>query len=85
MGSFFATKKSTKSTIGKAYCQLFVADKSFLHVEQLSKRSDLTHALNSFAKKVGVPEEIIVDGAPEYDSREVKKFYNQSGTSIRTL
>ena len=59
--------------------------KSFVRAEQLSKISDLTCALKSFAKKVGVPEAIIVDGTPEDNSAEVKKFYNQSGTSIRTL
>ena len=52
MDTFFATKKSAKSTRGNTFFQLFVADKSFVHVEPLRKRSELVHVLKSFAKKL---------------------------------
>ena len=83
--TFFATKKSTKSTRGNTCCQIFVTDKSLVHVEPLRKRSDLIRALKSFAKEIGVPEATIVDGALEDNSSEVKKFCDQVGTSLRML
>ena len=60
--TLFATRKPTKLTRGSTCCQLFVTDKSFVHVEPLRKRRDLIYAVNSFAKEFGVPEAIIVDG-----------------------
>ena len=63
----------------------FLTDKSFVRAELLRKRSDLIYALNSFAKEFGVPEAIIMEGVPEEDSTEVKKFYSQVRKSIRTL
>ena len=82
---FVATKKSTKTTRVSTCYQFFVADKSFVHMEPLRKRSDLIYALQSFAKKIGAPEALIVDGSPEENSAEAKKFYNQVGTFLRTL
>ena len=82
MDAFFATKKATKSTRGNTCCQLFVTDKSFVHIEPLRKRSNLTYALNSFEKDVRVPEALIVDCAPEENSAEVKKL--QSGRNFNS-
>ena len=65
IGTFFATRKSTKSSRGNAHCQLFVTDKSFIHEEQLRKISNLVFALKSFEKEVGVLKAIIADGLPE--------------------
>ena len=76
--TLFATKKSTESTRGNAYCQLFIACKSFVHTEPLRKRSDLIHALKSFAKEIGVPEALIVDSVLEENISEEKKFCNQA-------
>ena len=65
MDTFFSTKKATKSTRGNTCCQLFVIDNSFVRVEPLRKRSDLIYLLKSLAREIGVPEALIVDGAPE--------------------
>ena len=51
MDEFFATKKSVKSTRDNKCCQLFVTDKSFVHVETLRKRSYLICALKVFHER----------------------------------
>ena len=74
MCALFATRKSMESTKSSTRFYFFVTDNSFTHIEPLMKRSDLIDMLESFSKKVGISEVIIVNGAPEENSTEVKKF-----------
>ena len=85
MDTFFATKKSGKSTRGNTCCQLFVTDKGFVYVIPMRSKSEVPAALRAFAKAVGAPDAIVCDASGEQTSREVKQFLNRIGTALRVL
>ena len=85
MDTFFATKKAGKSSRGHTCCQLFVTDKGFVYVVPMRSRSDILAAVKQFAKEIGAPDAIISDAAPEQKSRELRKFCNDIGTTLRAL
>jgi hypothetical protein len=85
MDTFFATKKSNKSSRGNTCMQLFVSDKSFVYVVPMKSKSEVPAALKLFAKEIGAPDAIIADASGEQTSRRVKTFLQQIGTSLRVL
>ena len=76
---------SAVSTRGFKHLQVFVSDKGFIAVYPLTKRSEFKDALHSFCKEIGVPISLVVDPAGEQTSREVRRFCNQVGTTLRIL
>eukprot|EP00957_Ditylum_brightwellii_P056804 4305211-Ditylum_brightwellii.AAC.1 len=72
MDTFFATKKAGKLSRGNSCCQLFVADKVFIHAIPMKTRSDVMQAVNEFAKVVGAPGAIICNAAREQKSESLK-------------
>ena len=45
MDTFFATKKSGRSSHGHTCCQLFVTDKGFLYVVPMRRKSEVLQAI----------------------------------------
>jgi hypothetical protein len=85
MDTFFATKKAKKSSRGNACCQLFVTDKGFVYVVPMTKEADVLKAVKQFAKEVGAPDALICDAAKAQTSKDMKKFCNEIGTTLRAL
>ncbi|GAF79741.1 unnamed protein product, partial [marine sediment metagenome] len=85
MDTFFASKKSGKSSRGNSCMQLFVSDKGFIYVVPMQSKSQVPQALKMFAKEVGAPDAVICDAAREQISKEVKHFCHQMGTTLRVL
>ena len=51
----------------------------------MKKKSEVLQAVKQFAKEVGAPDAIIADMAGEQMSRDLKRFCNDIGASIRAL
>ncbi len=85
MDTFFATKKSKRSTRGNTCCQLFVTDQGFVYVIPLRDERDVLSAVKQFAKEVGAPDAIICDAAREQILKEVRSFCLKMGTTLRVL
>ena len=85
MDTFFATKKSGKSSRGITCCQLFVTDKGFIYVVPMKRKSEGLLAFKQFAKEVGAPDSFVADMSGKQMSSEVKKFCNDMGTTMRAL
>ena len=85
MDTFFASKKSGKSSRGNQCMQLFVTDKGFIHVVPMKSKSEVPKAVKMFAKEIGAPDAIICDPAGEQTSRELRLFLHQIGTTLRAL
>ena len=85
MDTFFATKKAGKSSRQNTCCQLFVTDKGFVYVVPMRSKSEVLQALKQFAKEIGAPEAIICDMAGEQTSRDLRKFCNDIGTTLKLL
>ena len=56
MDTFFATKKSGKSSCGHTCCQRFVTEKGFIYVVPMKKKSEVLLAIIEFAKGIGAPD-----------------------------
>ena len=82
--TFYVTGKA-KSTRGNTCMQLFVSDVGFVYVVPMKSKGDFKLALKEFAKEVGVPEALIVDPSGEQTSKEVRRFCQQIGTTLRIL
>ena len=82
--TFFVDKKATTKE-GFNCMQLFVSDKGFVAVYPMKSKSEFPKALKLFCKEVGVPERLVVDGAREQKSREVKSFTQEVGTNLQVL
>mmetsp|Transcript_1849 Transcript_1849/g.3782 ORF Transcript_1849/g.3782 Transcript_1849/m.3782 type:complete len:225 (-) Transcript_1849:2857-3531(-) len=65
MDTFFVWKDFGKSTRHNQVTQLFITDFSFIYVVPLKGKGLLPFALKDFFKHVGVPPQIICDGARE--------------------
>ena len=85
MDTFFATKKSGKSSRGNSCCQLFVTDKGFVYVVPMKKWSETLQDVKMFAKEIGAPDAIICDAAKEQHSAPLRKFLGEIGTTLRIL
>jgi hypothetical protein len=85
MDTFFATKKTGKSSRNNTCCQLFVTDKGFVYVVPMKSKSEVLQALKQFAKEVGAPEAIICDAAREQMSQELRRFCNAIGSTLSVL
>ena len=85
MDTFFADKKTTKSSRGNTCCQLFVTDKGFVYVVPMKSRSELLLAVKQFVKEIGAPETIVSDGAAEQRSHALRKFLTDIGSTLRIL
>ena len=85
MDTFFATKKGGQSSRGHTCCQLFVADKGFIYVVPMKRKSEVLLVIKKFAKEIGVPDSFVADMSGEQMSSEVKKFCNDIGTTLRAL
>ena len=85
MDTFFATKKSGKSSRGHTCCQLFVTDKGFVYVVPMRTKSEVLQAVKQFAKEIGAPDAIICDMSREQTSRSLRKFCGEIGTTLRVL
>ena len=82
MDTFFATKKSLKSTPNHTCCQLFVANKGFVYVVPMRSKSEVLQAVKQFTKEIGAPEAIICDSAPEQKSQAIRKLCSDIGTTL---
>jgi hypothetical protein len=85
MDTFYATKKAGKSSRGNACCQLFVTDKGFIYVVPMKKEADVLQAVKQFAKEIGAPDALICDAARAQISKDMRKFCNEIGTTLRAL
>ena len=85
MDTFFADSKHTVSTRGNVCAQLFVSDFNFIHIVPMKRRKDLHHALKQMFKHVGVPPELICDGAGEQVKGESRKLINKVNSDIKEL
>ena len=85
MDTFFATKKGGQSSRGHICCQLFVTDKGFIYVVPMKRKSEVLLSIKQFAKEVGAPDSFVADMSGEQMSSEVKKFWNDIGTTLRAL
>jgi hypothetical protein len=63
MDTFFAMKKSRKSSRGHSCMQLFVTNKGFVYVVPVTAKDDVPKAIKLFAKEIGAPDAIICDAA----------------------
>ena len=82
--TFFVTGKA-KSLRGNTCMQIFVSDLGFVYVVPMRSKGEFPLALKEFAKEVGVPEALIVDPSGEQSSKEVRRFCQQIGTTLRIL
>ena len=85
MDTFFADSKHTVSTRGNVCAQLFVSDFNFVYIVPMKRRKDLHHALKQMFKHVGVPPELICDGAKEQVKGEARKLINKVNSDIKEL
>ena len=82
--TMFVTDKA-KSRPGNKMLQVFVSDKGFIAVYPMKRKSQFKDALHLFCKEIGVPVSLVVDPSGEQTSKEVRKFCNQVGTTLRIL
>ena len=85
MDTFFAMKKSGKSSRGHTCCQLFVTDKGFIYVVPMRTKSEVLQAVKQCVKEIGAPDAIICDMSREKASRSLRKFCGEIGTTLRVL
>jgi hypothetical protein len=85
MDIFFATKKAGRSSQGQNCCRLFVTDKGFVYVVPMKSKAKVLQAVKQFAKEIGAPEAIICDMAGEKTSQALKRFCQETGTTLRVL
>ena len=82
--TMFVTDKA-KSRRGNKMLQVFVSDKGFIAVYPMKLKSQFKDALHLFCKEIGVPVSLVVDPSGEQTSKDVRKFCNQVGTTLRIL
>ena len=85
MDTFIATKKGGQSSRGHTCCQVFAADKGFIYVVPMERKSEVLLAIKQFTKELGTPASFVADMSGEQMSYEVKKFCNDIGTTLRAL
>ena len=85
MDTFFATNKAGKSSRGNTCVQLFVTDKGLVYVVPMKSKSEVLQAVKQYAKEIEAPDAIICDTAGEQTSRDLKRFCQEIGTTMRVL
>jgi hypothetical protein len=60
-----------------------VTDKGFVYVVPMRRKGEVLQAIKQFAKEIRAPDAFIADMSGEHMSREVKKFCNDIGTTLR--
>jgi len=85
MNTFFAWKDFGKPTRHSQVAQLFVTDFSFIYVVPLEGKGQLPFALKDFFKHVGVPPQIIYDGACEQIKGDARRLCQLSSCLIWEL
>ena len=85
MDTYFADSKHTISTRDNVCAQLFVSDFNFVHIVPMKRRKDMHHALKQMFKTVGVPPDLICDGAKEQVQGEARKLVNKVNSNIKEL
>ena len=63
----------------------FVTDKGFIYEISMKRKSEVLLAITQFDKEVGAPDSFVEDMSGEQMSSEVKKFFNNIGTTLRAL
>jgi hypothetical protein len=81
MDRFYAAKSSR----GHTCCRIFVTAKGFVYVVPMRRKGEVLQAIKQFAKEIGTPDAFIGDMSGEQMSREVKKFCNDIGITLRAL
>ena len=76
---------NAKSLRQNTCCQVFVSDKGYVAVYPMKSQSEFKTALHWFCKQVGVPADLIVDGHKAQRSKDVRRFCNQVGTTLKIL
>jgi hypothetical protein len=85
MDTFYAAKHGCKSSRGHTCCQLFVTDKGFVYVVPMRRKGEVLQAIKQFANEIGASDAFIADMSCEQRPREVKRFCNDIGTTLRAL
>ena len=85
MDTLFATSKAGKSSRGNKCAQLFVTDKGFVYVVPMKSESQVLQAIKQFAKAIGAPEALIHDASKAQKAKDVRKYCNDIGTTLRVL
>ena len=85
MYTLFATKKAGKYSRLNTCCQIFVSDKGFVCVVQMTTESQVLQAVNKFSKEIGAPDAIISNLSKAQNSSYTKKSCNDIGTTMCTI
>jgi hypothetical protein len=62
-----------------------MTDKGFIYVVPMTKEADVLKAVKQFAKEIGAPDALICDASKAQTSKDMKKFCNEIGTTLRAL
>ena len=82
--TMFVTDKA-KSRRGNKMLQVFVSDKGFIAIYPMKRKYQFKEALHLFCKELGVSVSLVVDPSGEQTSKDIWKFCNQVGTTLRIL
>ena len=86
MDTLLITKtKGATSSWGHTCAQLFVTDKGYVFIALMKRQSEVLMALKEFTKHVGAPDMIISNGAMEQQSKALRSFLNDIGTTLKVL
>ena len=85
MYTFFATKKSGKSSLVDTCCQMSITDKGSIYVVPLKSKGQVPTVLNKFHKQIDALEAIICDASNEQTSKSLPKSYRYNGTTFRVM
>ena len=75
----------SKSNEGNTSWQVFVSEKVCIAVYPMQSQEQFLTDLHQFCKKVGVPDNIVVDGHNAQTSNEEKQFCDHVGTTLNIL
>ena len=79
----FFVAASGVSTRGNNCAHIFVSDKGLVEIYPLISEDEFPDALYMFYKEVGVHLSLILDPGGDKNSRKVKEFCHQVGTTLR--
>ena len=87
MDTFFASKKSGKSFRGFTCCQIFASPFGHVLAVPLESKAgaNIAFAMKRYFKEVGVPPDIIADGAREQVQGAALRLSHQVGCQIKEL
>ena len=87
MDTLFASKKSGKSSRGYSCCQIFATPfGNVMGIPIIYKKGhNVTNTMKIYFKEIGVPPDLIADGARDQVQVEALRLANQSGYQIVEL